>query len=113
MVALFPSSLTTNGWVWIRPSWWEGIRGLLGEFGLLAGFWNAEAASSHSPQTSMFNAVCQWSPGTLVDALAARGGPLPALSLPPRRSTIATTPTMTTAAMATFQPSDPPRRRFG
>src|SRR5713101_5984511 len=71
MVAFLPSSATTNGWVWIRPSWWEWIPALPREFGLLAGFSNAGAGSSHSPQMSTFNAVCQWSPAVLVVASGA------------------------------------------
>src|SRR3954453_20283198 len=59
------------------------------------------------------SAVCQWSPGSLAAWFAARGGPLPALSPPPRVRNTATTPTMITMAMATFQPKDPLRRRLG
>src|SRR4051794_7388267 len=80
---------------------------------LPAGFSNAGAGSSHSPQTLMSSAVCQWSPGTFAAWFGACGAPLPELSLLPRVRMTATIPRMTTTAMATFQPNDPLRRRFG
>jgi hypothetical protein len=111
--ALFPSSLTTKGCVWIRLSPWVWIPTLACWFGLSAGFSNCGSALSHSPQTFTWNAVCQWSPATFCAASGARGGPLPALSPPPRTRMTATMPTMMSTAMATFHPKDPLRRRFG
>ena len=47
MVALLPSSTTTKGWVWIRPSPWEWMPAFATWFGLSYGFSNAGGGSSH------------------------------------------------------------------
>ena len=74
---MFPSSATTKGCVWIKPSAWEWIPALATWFGLPYGFSKAGAGSSHSPQMFTSSAVCQWSPGSFAAWSTARGGPLP------------------------------------
>ena len=107
-VAFLPSSDCTNGWVWIRPSPWEWmpafrLPGGLPDRRLEGGRVRDPLAADVHPEVGV----------PVVARLAgARGwrraaGPCPRCCCPRRVSTMATTPTITTAAIATFQPIEP------
>ena len=52
-VAFSPAAPPTNGWMWIRPSWWVWMPLVSGP--------ESPGLGRISPQMSMPNAACQWS----------------------------------------------------